>query len=259
MAEVEWVRLSTGIFNNRKIRQIERMPKGDSLLVIWFKLLALAGIVNDGGAIYVTREIPYDDETLADEFRKPVALVRQAMEVFSRFGMTARREDGHLFLPGWKDHQNAEGLDRIREQNRLRKQAQRDREKSRDSHVTGHVTSRDCHALEEEGRKKKENSFTHSFACARALGEDENGENSDSDRETAKRECIQGALGKGVVLMSDEQMDDLLDRLSVDEFNHYVSVVAEAELNGKRYRKKTHYQAILDMAEADRSLARRRA
>ena len=39
-----------------------------------------------------------------------------------------------------------------------------------------------------------------------------------------------------------------------EEFNHYVSVVAECILKGKPFRKKTHYQAILDMAAADRKL-----
>lgn len=262
MAEVKWIKLATDIFNNRKIRQIERMPKGDSYLVIWFKLLTLAGIINDGGAVYVTPEVPYDTQMLADELGRKAELVKGALDVFEKFGMITRKEGEPLRIPGWAEHQNLEGLDLVREQNRLRKQAQRSREKSQDGHVTRHVTSRDGHAAEEEeeGEKEKEiHSFTLNAREAEGDFGGENAENSASDRAFAKRECIQGALGKGVVLMSDEQMDDLLDRLSVDEFNHYVSVVAEAELNGKRYRKKTHYQAILDMAEADRSLARRRA
>lgn len=63
-----------------------------------------------------------------------------------------------------------------------------------------------------------------------------------------------GALGQGVVLLSDEQMEDLLGRMSMEEFNKYVSIVAEQELAGKHYKKKTHYQAILDMAKQDRKL-----
>ena len=50
------------------------------------------------------------------------------------------------------------------------------------------------------------------------------------------------------------QMDDLLDKLSIDEFDHYVEIVADMEISGRRYRKKTHYQAILDMAAQDRRL-----
>ena len=60
-----------------------------------------------------------------------------------------------------------------------------------------------------------------------------------------------------MVLLSDEQLDDLLQQLSFDEFNKYVSIVADNELAGKRYKKKTHYEAILGMALKDRQVRRR--
>ena len=49
MTNVKWIKLATDIFDNRKIKLIERMPDGDSLIVIWLKLLCLAGTVNDSG------------------------------------------------------------------------------------------------------------------------------------------------------------------------------------------------------------------
>ena len=54
--------------------------------------------------------------------------------------------------------------------------------------------------------------------------------------------------------MSDEQIGDLLDKMSIEEFDHYVGVVADCELNGRKYKKKTHYQAILEMANLDRKV-----
>jgi hypothetical protein len=65
---------------------------------------------------------------------------------------------------------------------------------------------------------------------------------------------LHGDLGKGVVRLSGEQIDDLLDKLSIEEFEKYVAIVADCELNGKPYRKKTHYIAILEMAEHDRKI-----
>lgn len=61
-----------------------------------------------------------------------------------------------------------------------------------------------------------------------------------------------GGIGKGSVLLSQAQIDSLLEQISLDEFNRYVEIVADAELNGKKYKRKTHYQAILDMVEQDR-------
>ena len=49
-------------------------------------------------------------------------------------------------------------------------------------------------------------------------------------------------------------MDDLLDKLSLEEFDYYVGVVADCILKGKPFKRKTHYQAILDMAIADRKV-----
>lgn len=75
-------------------------------------------------------------------------------------------------------------------------------------------------------------------------------------REEAERNYLGGELGKGVVMLSDEQIDDLLSKLSIPEYEHYVKIVADSELKGHSYKKKTHYQAILDMAEKDRRIVR---
>lgn len=149
MSEVKWIKLSTGIFDNRKIRQIEEMPDGDALIVIWMKLLVLAADVNDGGLVYFTRDLPYTDQLLATHFHKSIKQVQLAMQTFEMFGMIEVIDD--IFkISNWEKYQNEEGLSRIREQNRLRKQAQRERERaalppaSRDCHVT--VTG--CHAVD---------------------------------------------------------------------------------------------------------------
>lgn len=244
MAEVKWIKVSTEMFsNNRKIKQIEVMPEGDAILVIWLKLLLLAGNINDGGAIYLTPEIPYTDEMLANELRRPLNTVRLALNTFQHFGMIEIIDD-ILHLSSWEKYQSTDKLAEIREQNRLRKQRQRENQQllgseSRDCHVT--VTGR--HAIEEERDEDKEKE-THSFTLSCVSEE----EMSDPD----KRRKYLGGIGKGVVFLSDDQMSDLLDKLSIDEFDHYVSVVADCILKGKKYTKKTHYQAILDMAMRDR-------
>lgn len=77
-----------------------------------------------------------------------------------------------------------------------------------------------------------------------------------STREDAKRSYLQGELGRGVVMLSNEQMDILLDFLSIEEFDHYVSVVAHQIIEKGRKYGKTHYQAIMEMAAKDRQVKR---
>lgn len=149
MADVKWIKLSTGVFDNRKIKQIEKMPEGDALIVIWFKLLVLAGNINDGGAVWFTEEIPYTEQLLATEFGKPLTIIQLALSTFRKFGMIEIVDDV-IHVSNWEKYQNIEGMERIREQTRLRNIAYRERKrlevKGRD--VT--VTSRDATDIEED-------------------------------------------------------------------------------------------------------------
>lgn len=256
MGEVKWIKVSTDMFNtNRKIKQIELMPEGDAILVIWLKLLLLAGNINDGGAIYLTPEIPYTDEMLANELRKPLTTTRLALSVFERYGMIEIVDD-ILMLSSWEKYQSADKLAEIREKNRIRQANYKKRQKEITGNVSGNVTVTLGNAVEEEGEEEgdSEEEF-HSFIHAREREDDvyDPVENS-ADRERVKRKFLGGSLGKGVVLLSDEQIDYLLDVLSIEEFDKYVGIVADCELNGKPYTKKTHFQAILDMAKKDRRL-----
>ena len=83
MADVKWIKVATDIFDNRKIKQIEIMPEGDSIIVIWIKLLCLAGSINDRGQIYLTQEIPYTDQMLATQFGRPLPIVKLALKVYT--------------------------------------------------------------------------------------------------------------------------------------------------------------------------------
>lgn len=153
MADIKWIKIATNVFDDQKIRMIETMPEGDSIIVIWFKLLTLAGKINDGGFVYFMRDIPYTDQMLSTYLNRPLSIVQLALSTFIKFGMIEIVDD-IIFLSNWEKHQNIEGMERIREQNRIRKQNQREREKR--LLEDGHVTSRDSHATEEERRKKKE-------------------------------------------------------------------------------------------------------
>ena len=118
--DVKWIKVSTSMFeSSRKIKQIEVMPEGDTILVIWLKLLLLAGNVNDHGAIYITPEIPYTEEMLANELRRPLTTVRMALSVFESFGMI-EIEDNIYRLSSWEKYQSTDKLEEMREKNRER-------------------------------------------------------------------------------------------------------------------------------------------
>lgn len=156
MADVKWIKIAVDMFDNRKIKQIGSMPEGDSLLLMWVQLLCLAGNVNDGGFIYLTKEIPYTDEMLATQFNKSISTVRLALKTFEQFGMI-EIINNMIFLSSWEKYQSIDRLTEIREQTRVRVAKHREKQKllaagqlDGESNVTCNVTVTQGNALEED-------------------------------------------------------------------------------------------------------------
>lgn len=271
MAEVKWVKLTTDMFDNRKIKHLRRLPEGNNIVLIWVMLLTMAGRCNSGGMIFLTENIPYTPKMLADELDFEEATVTLALKALEQLDMIVT-ENGVFTIAGWEEYQNIEGMERIREQNRLAQQRSRAKKKLlqcvNDTSYDSHVTVTGCHDIEEDEEKDKEkeyHSFNHSIASEedsyieeRVKAEGFEGEDADvyraEIRDRLKLKYMTGTLGQGVVLMSDEQFSDLCDKLTIDELDKYFAIVVECEKNGKRYKKKSHYQAILDMAAKDRRI-----
>lgn len=152
MNSYKWIKLYTNLFDNRKIKQIESMPEGDALLVIWLKLLVLAANTNDGGLVYFTHDLPYTDQMLATEFNKPLTTIQLALDIFIKFEMINIVDD--IFqISNWEKYQCLDYEEKIKEQNRLRKQKQRERQKQIECHVT--VTEESRNVTEENKNKNK--------------------------------------------------------------------------------------------------------
>lgn len=128
MADINWIKLRVDMFDDEKIKIIQSMPEGDAILVIWIRIIALAGKCNAKGFVLIEDEFPYSDEMLATIFNKPLATVRLALGTFEKFRMIERTEKG-IYISNFEKHQNTEGMEKIREQARIRKQ--REREKKR--------------------------------------------------------------------------------------------------------------------------------
>lgn len=115
MAEVKWIKITTDIFDNRKIKIIEKMPDGYAIIVVWVKLLCLAGTTNDGGQVYITQNIPYTEQTLATQFNMPLATIQLALTTFEQFEMIERVDD-FLQITNWEKYQSVDKMEKLKEQ-----------------------------------------------------------------------------------------------------------------------------------------------
>ena len=129
MNDIKWIKITTDMFDNRKVKHLRKLPQGDSLVLIWVMLLTMAGRCNAGGMIFLTENIPYTTKMLADELDYEESTVILALEAFERLGMV-RNQDDFLVIAGWDEYQNIGGMDKVKEQNKIRKQNQRNREKA---------------------------------------------------------------------------------------------------------------------------------
>lgn len=117
MSDVKWIKLQVDIFDNRKIKQIRKLPEGTDICLMWFQLMCLAGQINNYGQVYITQDIPYTVETLATEFDMPLQTVKLGLKVFEQFGMI-EVIDNILKLSSWERYQSLESRDKYREYQR---------------------------------------------------------------------------------------------------------------------------------------------
>lgn len=110
MADVKWIKITTDIFDDEKILLIESLPEADSIIVIWFKLLCLAGKMNNSGVFMMNDKIAYTDKMLSTIFRRKESTVQLALKTFEQFGMV-EIIDGVITIPNWGKHQNLEQLE----------------------------------------------------------------------------------------------------------------------------------------------------
>ena len=252
MAEAKkfyWLKLKRDFFKRHDIRIIEEMPNGKDYVLFYLKLLLES--IDHEGSLRFSDTIPYNEQMLSVVTNTNIDIVRSAMKLFTELKLMEVLDDATIYM--------AEVNNMIGSESWSAERVRRFRQKQQALLCNGDVTS--CNEeIEKEIKKdidkdleiERENEKPFDQSSEKAFENDFSTDLSTSEDKI--RRPLDGDLGKGVVLLSQEQMNDLLDRLSLEEFDYYVGVVADCILSGKQYKRKTHYQAILDMAMADRRI-----
>lgn len=241
-----WLKLKRDFFKRHDIRIIEEMPNGKDYVLFYLKLLLES--IDHEGSLRFSDTIPYNEQMLSVITNTNVDIVRSAMKLFIELQLIEIFDDKTIYMGEVEkmigsESESAERMRRLRQ----RQQA---------SLCDGNVQKSDIE-IEKEIKKDididLEIERENDSSSVQSTHTDSNDFSTDLSTDEDKiRKHLGGELGKGVVLLSEAQMDDLLEKLSLEEFDYYVGVVADCILKGKQYKRKTHYQAILDMAMADR-------
>ena len=147
MADVKWIKLSTGLPDNRKINQIRTLPNGDTIRLVWIFLMCLAGNSNDDGFVFFTKEIPYTDEMLAEEFKMDINTIRLGLATFEKFGMLEIVND-FICLSAWEKWKSTDKLSELKEYNRIKQRESRARKRLSKAVNDMSMTSQPCQDID---------------------------------------------------------------------------------------------------------------
>ncbi len=106
MKERKSVKLRVDMYDDTKSKIIDTKDERDLIQYIWIRLIVLAGKVNLGGELFLSRNIPYTMETLAIEFNRDIEQVKLAMKVLMDLEMIEFTEDKIYKVKNFVKHQN---------------------------------------------------------------------------------------------------------------------------------------------------------
>ena len=114
--KLTWVKFHLDFFDDPRVKVIETMPESNTMIAIWFKLVALVGGQNTGGRFVLRTgrkesEMPLNEEIIAGIVNESLTTVRLALHTYERLGMI-EAVDGVYVISDW---------DRIVDEERLRR------------------------------------------------------------------------------------------------------------------------------------------
>ena len=237
MADVKWIKLTTDMFDNRKIKHLRRLPDGNNIVLLWIMLLTMAGRCNAGGMIFLTENIPYTTKMLADELGFEENTVILGIQVLDQLNMVVTK-DGCFAIAGWEEYQNTDRLAELREKDRDRKRIKRAEAKAlAEMSVTVHGQSTDSPHI----YKDKE------------LEKDLEVDIINNSTPTATKPTKHKYGTHKNVLLTDEEYLKLQERFPND-YEEKINTLSEG-LALKGYKYKSHYLAVIKWANNEKPKA----
>lgn len=242
-----WLKLKRDFFKRHDIRIIEEMPNGKDYILFYLKLL-LESIDHEGNLRF-SDAIPYNEQMLSVVTNTNVDIVKAAMKLFIDLNMIDVFDDQTIYMNEVEKLIGSETDSAKRMRDLRTKQKSIEGASQCDTDVTPlleNVTQ--SKSKEKEIYKDTELDVDVEKERNADYGNDE--ENVDKSVDNSPLEYMSGSLGKGVVLLTEEQKDILLDELGLDGFNHYVSKLADFIIS-KKATVKNHYATIRKWAKED--------
>ena len=247
MADVKWIKIVTDVFDDEKIVLIDSLPERDGIIVIWFKMLCLAGKQNNGGVFMLNDKLAFTDEMLATIFRRPINTVRLALQTFEQFGMIEIIND-IITIPNWDKHQSLDKLEQAREKTRKRVAKHREKQKAlAECNGNENVTV----TLRNATDKKRTEQIRTDIDTEEE--EEETGETPDYTDPDNQLTVLKSSVWNTEIVLSENQMADLLDKMGLEMFEEYRYRLGKY-IKDTGHFIKSHYETMLKWYNEDRAV-----
>lgn len=231
MADVKWIKIVPDIFEDEKIQLITG-KNADSILIIWFKLLCLAGRLNNNG-VFIVGKVPYNMKMFADAFHRKESLIEEAFQLFEQYEMI-EIVDGVVTLPNWDKYQSLDALEKKKE---------RDKEYQAKKRAT----------QKEIVKKSSDSRLTvaKKSSCVVTLDKDKERDKEEKERDKEKAHAPKLTYGEYAnVLLTDEEYNKLKAEYPTD----YEGMIdnLSSYMASKKVSYDSHYATIRRWAKEDK-------
>lgn len=226
-----WLKLKRDFFKRHDIRIIEEMPNGKDYVLFYLKMLLES--IDHEGSLRFSDTIPYNEQMLSVVTNTNVDIVRSAMKMFIDLKMIDLMDDKTIYMTevdkligsetGWAEKKR---LQRAKKDNvpqlseKCPTEIEKDIEKDKDIEI------------------EQESVYT------------EDGTQADEPPNRKQLNVIGGTIGRNVLKLTDEQIDELLEKLGLEGFNTYCERLANYIIDNNA-NIRSHYKTILKWYKED--------
>jgi predicted phage replisome organizer len=234
-----WIKLKENFFDIETIDWLISQKNGCEYIVLYQKLCLLAA--NKGGRLAMQvgeMIVPYDVNKIARDTKFDIDTVIVAMELFRKIGLIYEESDGVLKIPYVEEIVGSETPAAIK------KRKQREKKKLLQGDKQGDKIGDNVLQEKENREKILDNRFSDIEAEEEVNGADAP-DYSDPDNQLQ--------IFKGNILLSENQMGELLDLMGLEVFDEYIARL-QAFIEARGANIKSHYQTLLKWYNEDRSV-----
>ena len=128
MYEIQWFKVESNIFSNRKIQIVLKLPEGDTYFRVWMQLIALAVECNNKGRLEIGENNPMTTQNFSKIMGKSNKKIEKILEKFLELEMLVK--EGETFLiKNWDKYQSIEKYEKYQKQGRERQRRFREKHK----------------------------------------------------------------------------------------------------------------------------------